>query len=403
VSVPVRTPSYRHHKPTGQAVVTLDGRDVYLGRYNSPKSIAEYRRRIAEWSANGGRSPTRSSESPAGVGRSPTYGSDLTLNELLLAYLIFADLYYRKGGKPTKEPALLRLSVRLLKQLYGHTLAGEFGPLALKAVRQALIDAGLSRTEINRRVGRIVRIFKWAVENEMVPANVHHGLKAIAGLKKGRTEAKELEPVKPVPEAYVEAVRPFVSRQVWAMTQLQRLTGMRPGEVCQMRTTDIDRSGKVWIYTPESHKTEHHGRKREIPLGPRAQEILGPWLRTDLTAYLFSPGEAKEEHLEERRRKRATPMTPSQRARTRKPDPKKVPGEVYETRSYYHAIRNACPKAGVPNWHPNQLRHNAATWLRKEFGLDVARVILGHSSSAVTETYAELDYNRAISVMEQVG
>ena len=103
------------------------------------------------------------------------------------------------------------------------------------------------------------------------------------------------------------------------------------------------------------------------------------------TAYLFSPHEAKEEHLAERRRSPVTPMTPSQRARTRKPDPKKVPGDVYETRSYYHAIRNACPKAGVPNWHPNQLRHNAATWLRKEFGLDVARVILGHSSSAVTE------------------
>jgi integrase len=273
----------------------------------------------------------------------------------------------------------------------------------VKAVRQALIDAGLSRTEINRRVGRIVRIFKWAVENEMVPANVHHGLKAIAGLKKGRTEAKELEPVKPVPEAFVEAVRPCVSRQVWAMTQLQRLTGMRPGEVRQMRTTDIDRSGKVWIYTPESHKTEHHGRKREIPLGPRAQEILGPWLRADPTAYLFSPREAKEEHLEERRRKRATPMTPSQRARTRKAAPKKVPGDVDETRSYYHAIRNVCPKAGVPNWHPNQLRHNAATWLRKEFGLEVAQVILGHSSSAVTETYAELDYGKAISVMEQVG
>jgi hypothetical protein len=29
----LRTPSYRHHKPSGQAVVTLEGRDIYLGRY----------------------------------------------------------------------------------------------------------------------------------------------------------------------------------------------------------------------------------------------------------------------------------------------------------------------------------------------------------------------------------
>jgi hypothetical protein len=57
-----------------------------------------------------------------------------------------------------------------------------------------MVDANLSRTEINRRVGRIVRAFKGAVSNEMVPATVHQGLKTVEGLKKGRTTAKELEP-----------------------------------------------------------------------------------------------------------------------------------------------------------------------------------------------------------------
>jgi integrase len=96
-------------------------------------------------------------------------------------------------------------------------------------------------------------------------------------------------------------------------------------------------------------------------------------------------------------------MTPSQRARQRKFAPKRTPGDVYETRSYYHAIRNGCRKARVPNWHPNQLRHNSATRLRREFGLDVARVILGHSSTAVTEVYAEVDREKALSVMELAG
>jgi integrase len=389
VAVSVRVPSYLLHRPTRQAVVTLNGRDIYLGRYNSPESVAEYKRLIAEWSANDKRTPTRA--------------SDLTVNELLLSYLHFADGYYRKNGEPTKEPGLLRLSFRLLRQLYGHTQACEFGPLALKSVRQAMIDAKLSRTEINRRVGRIVRCFKWAVENEKVPATVHHGMKAVTGLKKGRTTAHELEPVKPVPEAHVEAIRPFVSRQVWAMIELQRLTGMRPGEVCQMRTIDVDRSGAIWTYAPESHKTEHHGRERTIYLGPRAQEVVRPWLRADPSAYLFSPREAEEERGAERRRNRKTPLTPSQRARRRKANPERTPGEVYVTRSYYHAVRNACKRADVPSWHPNQLRHNAATWLRKEFGLDVARVILGHSSPAVTEVYAEVDREKAMVVMERVG
>ena len=54
-------------------------------------------------------------------------------------------------------------------------------------------------------------------------------------------------------------------------------------------------------------------------------------------------------------------------------------------------------------WHPHQLRHNAGTCIRKEFGLDVARVILGHSSVAVTEIYAEQDEAKARSVIGKIG
>jgi hypothetical protein len=46
---PPRTPSYRLHKPSGQAVVTLGGRDVYLGKFETPESRAEYDRVVAEW------------------------------------------------------------------------------------------------------------------------------------------------------------------------------------------------------------------------------------------------------------------------------------------------------------------------------------------------------------------
>src|SRR5262249_42823332 len=159
------------------------------------------------------------------------------------------------------------------------------------------------------------RAFKWAVGEEMVPPSVHHGLKAVPGLRRGRADVRESEPVKPVPDAFVDAIGPHVSRQVWAMVRLQRLSGMRPGEVCGMRTIDVDPSGRVWIYTPESHKTEHHGRERRIHLGPGAQEILRQWLRPELTAYLFQPREVMAEHRAERRRDRKTRVQPSQRDR----------------------------------------------------------------------------------------
>jgi integrase len=106
-------------------------------------------------------------------------------------------------------------------------------------------------------------------------------------------------------------------------------------------------------------------------------------------------------------------MTPSQAARGRRPKPKRKPGECYTGRSYYYAIQYGIDRPNaertkrgdpcIPGWHPHQLRHNAATRLRKEFGLDVARAALGHSSPAVTEVYAELDEAKAAEAMGRVG
>src|SRR5262249_35433960 len=149
--------------------------------------------------------------------------SDLTVNELAEAYLDFADGYYVKNGEPTSEPGNIRLAIRPLRQLYGLTPAREFGPLRLKALPQELIKADLCRNEINRRVRLIVRMFKWAAGEELIPAPVHHGLKAVDGLRRGRSGVRESSPVKPVPDHFVDAIRPHVSRQVWAMIELQRL------------------------------------------------------------------------------------------------------------------------------------------------------------------------------------
>ena len=378
------------------------GRDIYLGRYGTPQSRAEFDRLLAEWLSNGRRLPAPAS----------AHGTDLSVNELALAYLAFADGYYTKRGKPTSEPGSIRQTIKPLRQLYGDTVAREFGPLQLKAVRQAVIDTGLCRNEVNKRTGRIVRLFKWAVGEGIVPPSLHHGLIAVSGLRRDRADVRESEPVKPVPDAFVDAIRPHVPPQLWAMVELMRLSGMRPQEVCLMRTIDIDRSGRVWIFTPETHKTEHHGRERRIYLGPAAQEILRPWLRMELTAYLFSPREAMLHRLAERRRNRKSKVQPSQKNRS-KARPKRKPGERYDTRSLYHAVaygfrkaQDAAKKTGerpIADWHPNQLRHNAATRLRREFGLDVARAVLGHSSPVVTEVYAELDWAKAAEAMERVA
>lgn len=430
-------PSYRKHKATGQAVVTLNGKDFYLGPHGSAASRAKYDRLIAEWLASG---------------RRLTTSEAVTVADVIARFWSWAENHYRKtDGTPTSEVGECRYSLRPLNHLYGKTPAGEFGPLKLKSVRQLMIDGydhpkygrqkPLSRGVINRRVERIKRMFRWATENELVPSSVFHGLLAIRGLERGRTEARETKPVRPVPESLIDAVRPHVSRPLEALIDLQLLTGARPGELCIMRRCDIDTGGKIWVYRPDSHKTQHRGQTREIYLGPRAQAILEPFFTKDAQAYLFSPQKAEADRLKKMREERKTKVQPSQASRKKK-HPKKRPGDRYDVSSYRRAVSRACaiafplPKNLAPvvkadgrpetteewrarltsdeikavrawrrrhHWHPHQLRHNAATNLRKEYGVELARIILGHSTAFTTEIYAETDRHKAMDVMREIG
>ena len=233
----------------------------------------------------------------------------MTVVELVGRYWPFVQTYYVKNGCPTDEQEAIRQALRHVNRLYGRAPAAEFGPLALKAVRQSMIDAGWCRSHINKQVGRVKRMFKWGVENELVPTSLYHGLQAVAGLRKGRSGVRESEPVKPVREAHVEAIHSHVSRQVWAMIQLQRLTGMRPGEAVAMRACDIDMSGDLWEYRPGSHKGEHHDRERIIPLGPRSQGVIRGFLKSDVRAPLFSPADAEAERRAAVHANRKTPLS----------------------------------------------------------------------------------------------
>jgi len=266
-------PKYRRHRKSGQAVVTLNGRDHYLGVYGTKASRIEYDRLIGEWLAAG--------RSPLGI-----TGNDITIVELCARYLKSAVAYYR--GNPKVMPGIKR-TIHYLREHYGRTPAVEFGPLALKAIRQRMVAEGLSRVYINDHAGRIKRIFKWAVGEQLLPIEVYQSLAIVPGLRKGRTAARECEPVLPVDDATVDATLPHLPEVVADMIRLQRLTGCRPAEVCMIRPCDVDRSGEVWQYRPASHKTEHHGRERLIFVGPQGQNILLRYLARDPEAYCFRP------------------------------------------------------------------------------------------------------------------
>lgn len=396
---PHKIPSYCHHKASGQAVVRIDGKDEYLGPYGTVESYEKYNRLITERYPNG----LNSVEPSLAFHTLPHRDKEITIVELIATYWQHVKGYYVKNGKPTSEQNSIRYALRPLKDLYGHELCRDFGPLALGTVQSKMIEQGITRKRINQHIGRIRRMFKWAVAKEILPVMTYEALNTLEGLRKGRSAAKESIPIKPVEAEYVEAVLPFLTPQIQSMVRLQGKTGCRPGEITIIRPCDVDQTIDPWIYTPGSHKTEHHNLERRIPIGTEAQRILLPWLNRPIEAYCFNPQEARAAYDSTRRLNRKTPQTPSSRHRKHKKHPKRKPGDHYTTVSYGRAIERACDRAKVPHWHPNQLRHNVATEVRRKYGLEGSQVVLGHSTANITQIYAERDFELAKHIMMEIG
>jgi integrase len=403
-------PSYLLHKPTGQAYVKIPNgvggySFTYLGKHGTDESKAEYERILAE-RRTGAKRPGRA--------------STVLVNHVLIAFTHHAETHYRRlDGTKTQEVAEFKRIGGVVRRLYGHVPAAEFGPRSLKAVREKFLERGWCRKVVNRRVNRVRQMFKWAAEEELVPGSVWQDLSAVGGLSAGRTAARETEPVGPVSWPTVLACLPHVLPPVQAIIELQLLTGMRPGEAVTIRPADIDASGPVWVYRPRHHKMAHKQKLRAIAIGPRAQEVLRAFAPDDPSACYFSPGPAVSENRAKRSEARVTPLWPSHAARyaaKRAVVPKRAAGDRYGVASYRRAITRAAEKVNrayidagveidlhVPHWHPNQLRHTHATEVRRRFGLEAAQVALGHERADITQMYAEKNLALAVKVAEEMG
>lgn len=403
-------PTYRLHKSSGQAIVSLprgDGtyQDVCLGVHGTPESQEEYARVLDEW---------RASRADGRPGVAVASSSARTVAELVAAYLAHAEVYYRGAdGEPTNEYDEYVYAARPLVHLYGELPAREFSPLKLKAVRGLMVEGythprhgeqgRLARGVINQRVRRVVRMFKWAASEELADQSVYRALATVEGLGKGRTTARETKKVEPVAWADVEPTLAKVNPAVRAMILVQWYTGARPGEVVLLRPCDIDRAGPVWVFEPHAHKTQRLGHRRLVAIGPKCQEVLAPWLEgCGPDEYVFSPWKAREARYAAMRAARKSKVPPSQRNR-RKARPKRKPGEKFTAHAYGRAIADAQVAHGLPRWHPHQLRHAHATEARRLHGLDAVQVVLGHSSRQMSERYAEPDLELALRVAAAIG
>jgi integrase len=374
----MKVPEYSIQKGHGckdRAFVKLQSQKYYLGGYGTPESHEKYNRIVSEYLSNGG-----------AIYRAT---SDLTMAELCCIFNDHAKEYYRRpdGTETSQVGNYLTLSKMIAKQ-YGTLPVSDFSSLKLEAVRATMINKGWTRKSINSQISSIRTIVSFGVRKELVNVSVLEALKTVRGLTRVRSAACETERIKPVPVAHVDAVKSEVNRQVRGMIQMQLHTAARPGEICSMRLCDIDMSSDVWVYKPDHHKTQHHDIERYIYIGPQAQGIVKQFIDRQPFDYLFSPSDASTE----KSASASTHRRLNQRKNIRETD--RVLGDCYTTRSYRRAISRACKAKKIPAWSPNQLRHNAATFIRKTYGIEAAQVMLGHSKADTTQIYAEINCPR---------
>lgn len=222
-------PSYLLHKKSGQARVRIDGRDHLLGPFGSEESRIRYGELIAKFASGVPPDPLA-----AGLNRGTNRGTDSddpgpSIAELVVAFLSHSEQHYVKNGEPTSEQHCIRSAVRPLRELYALLPAKDFGPLALKAVRAKMVESGLARNTVNSNIGRIRRMFRFAVANEMVSVDVLQRLEAVSPLLAGRTEARDLPPRHAVDQADIDAVKKNVRPLVRDLIDVQLLTGCEAG------------------------------------------------------------------------------------------------------------------------------------------------------------------------------
>lgn len=361
-------------QPWPPPIVSRDGRD-YIRIYRGPSD--RYERLLGPTGSDQAKKEYARILAELDAGIRVQFSASITISEIGAEFLkamqasehasIFANI------KAALKPAL---------ELYGHARAIDFGPNALRTCREQWISAGYCRNSCNRHAGIIRRWFKWCASREMIPPTLVEPLKHVEPLTKGRSKAIESQKIRPARDEDIDKTLPHLPPIVADMVRLQRLTGARPGEICALRPCDIERPWlkindvDVWLYRLDEHKNDWRDQPRWIPLGPKAQALLRPYLDRNRGDYCFSPREVYLWWCENNDR------TPNLNRKSR------IPGLGYNTQAYDRCVRKACRRARV-KWTPNQIRHSTATRIETLYSREDARCFLGHDNPSTTAIYAE--------------
>lgn len=342
---------------SGQARIRIDGRDVYLGTWNSPESRAEYAR-LATLYARG---PT----APAG-----TDAAKLTVADVVARFL---DHTEAEGGK---EYANFKSPCKLLLETCGDMLASDFDTLALRQVRAKMVLVWTLNV-IHRQTTRIKTIWRWAEAEKLVPRGSWDHLRSLPPLDRRSKGVRCTKPRDPVAWELVQLTLPHLAPVGVGMVLFQWWSGARPGEVVAAKVSDLDTTSieGCWLLTLDRHKTDWKtDAPRVLVLGPECQRVLAPFLGMARLlgddAPLFAT--TKQEH--------------------------------FTVAAYKQMVYKAIKRHSLPHWSLYQIRHAAKRRIERLAGEQGARAFLGQQSVESTRGYAaRQDVELAAEIARRAG
>ena len=379
-----RDPQLKLHKASGRGRAILNGQHHYTkAPFGTAECYEEYLDLLARWRANG-REPLRPVQTPVELEQPQT------VQQLSDAYERHLDAVqaYRKGGRETSQRGLVRIALK--------EFVSDFGVMPLRRLRAAEVVrhrdslravAGLTVAGVNRKVGLIKQMIFWGVERGYVP---EIGAASIITMRRLKTPRRARRPA--ADESHLDAALQHLAPTLATMVRLQRLTGMRPGEVCAMRWKDIDKDpgGEIgrrglWSYRVDEAKSDSFHETRYL-LNKAARALLSEFVKPP-TAFIFSPRD-----------------TVRQRWPGGAPDLLAAAGDRYTTPSYRQALERACRAAKVPIISPHSIRHRFLTEVANDatLGLAAAAQAANHSNLATTTRYVHADPMLAVLVAEAV-
>lgn len=311
---------------------------------------------------------------------------EVSVATLVGLYAAHCRVYYRReDGSPTSSAAGEPRRLAMFARKLGAVALADVAHADLLPVRDALVLSGICRRSVNEAFFAWRRMLRWALDEALVRPEDVARLSLVRPLKRGRTTARETEPVREPDRRAVKGAIACLPPSVAALVRIMERTGMRPSEALGLAWDRIEkRRDGIWVYRPEFHKTRWRGRSRAVPLGPVCQRILAKYPPMDGQERVFSPDVALAERA----------SMPEEEVTGRAWFLER--GGAWREAVFAKVVRRALALARerglvpqeVPDFSVAHLRHGAANRFRRWFGLAACKAMLGHAmGGGVTDVY----------------